>query len=792
MLIVYLSICWFIGIALASQMTWEAAYWGGLATAVILSGLILRRWSQASWLLLGLGVVCLGGARYALAVPVIDEGYVAYYNDTGATVGLLGLVNEEPDVRDQYVNLRIATERIAFPDGSSQPVTGQVLVQAPRFPVVLYGAQVAVNGRLETPPEDEEFSYKDYLARQGIHSMMIRANVDVLAEGQGNPVFHIIYAVKQRAQRTINLLIVDPEAALLSGILLGNDNGIPPDLAEDFRTTGMTHIIAISGFNIAIIIVILVGVADPFVSRKTAVIIAIVGITFYTILVGADASVVRAAVMGSIFLITSRWLGRPNFAYASLFFAGFVMTVVNPYILWDVGFQLSFAATLGLMLYADPFTQWTRKRLSRVADRKLTNQVMGVLSEAVLLTLAAQILTLPLMVGYFGQLSLISLAANAFILPLQPGVMLWGGLATMLGMIWLPLGQLFAWIAWLFLAATIGLVQAFARVPWASVPVAVSPMGMVLMFVVIGAITWWAKQTPAKRRSAMDFLQQNIGQKTAVFTSIIVLLLVFNWSQSQPDGLLHVAFLDVGQGDAIFIQTPTGRQILVDGGFYPSILNDQLGRQMPFWDRDLDILVATHPDADHVAGLVDVFDRYTIDQLITDGGELGISSTYDALLLAAEASETVVHPAQAGEIIEIGDGVRLEVVHPSAYFDTEDRNDNSVSFRLLYGDFSLLLTGDAEEPAEQAMLAQGYPLNALVFKAGHHGSRTSSSMPFLEAIQPQIIIVSAGVDNRFGHPHPEMLERAQAIGATVLRTDELGTIEVMTDGETMWWEAGPK
>ena len=283
-----------------------------------------------------------------------------------------------------------------------------------------------------------------------------------------------------------------------------------------------------------------------------------------------------------------------------------------------------------------------------------------------------------------------------------------------------------------------------------------------------------------------------MGKKKAVITSIIALLLVFNWSRSQPDGLLHVSFLDVGQGDAIFIQTPTGRQILIDGGYYPSVLNDQLGRQMPFWDRHLDMLVATHPDADHVAGLVEVFDRYTIDQLVTDGGELGISSTYDALLLSAKANETMIHPAQAGEVIEIGDGVRIEIVHPSAYFDTEDRNDNSVSFRLLYEDFSLLLTGDAEEPAEQAMLAQGYPLNSLVFKAGHHGSRTSSTMPFLEAIQPQIIIVSAGVDNKFGHPHPEVLERAQAIGATVLRTDELGTIEVTTDGQTMWWEAGPK
>jgi len=548
----------------------------------------------------------------------------------------------------------------------------------------------------------------------------------------------------------------------------------------------------ICGFNIALIIVILVGIADPFFSRKTAVLLAIIGIFVYTILVGADASVVRAAIMGSVFLVTSRWLGRPNFAYASLFFTGFFMTLINPFTLWDVGFQLSFAATLGLMLYADPFTQWARRRVSRLFDRQLTHQIMGVLSEAVLLTLAAQILTVPLMVGYFGQLSLVSLVANAFILPLQPGVMLWGGLATILGLVWLPFGQLFGWIAWLFLAATIGLVQAFARVPWAAVPVAVAPAGVVLMFAVIGGLTWYAKQTKTRRRQVMDFLQQNVGQRTAVTLSFLILILVFNWSRSQPDGKLHVAFLDVDQGDAIFLQTPTGRQILVDGGFYPSLLNDQLGRQMPFWDRHLDLVVATHPDADHVAGLVELFDRYTIDYFITDGSEMGDSPIYDALLQAAKESGVALHVARAGEVVEIGDGVRLEVVHPGPHFSAEDRNNSSVSLRVVYGDFSLLLTGDAEEPAEQAMLAQGMPLQALVFKAGHHGSRTSSSQPFLEVVRPQLIIVSAGVDNRFGHPHPEVLERAQAIGAAVLRTDELGAIEVTTDGQTMWWQAGPK
>ena len=247
MLIVYLSICWFIGIALASQLTWDAAFWGGLATAVFIIGLILRRWSQVVWLLFGLGVLCLGGARYTVAVPIIDENHIAFYNDTGATVGLLGQVAKEPDVRDTYVNLTVAVERIAFHDGSSQPVTGNVLILAPRFPVIPYGTNVAVNGRLATPPEDQDFSYKDYLARKDVHSMMVRAQVDVLATGQGSPIYHAIYAVKQRAQDSINQLIPNPESALLSGILLGDDNGIAPDLAEDFRVTGMTHIIAISG-----------------------------------------------------------------------------------------------------------------------------------------------------------------------------------------------------------------------------------------------------------------------------------------------------------------------------------------------------------------------------------------------------------------------------------------------------------------------------------------------------------------------------------------------------------------
>ncbi|MCP4423462.1 MAG: DNA internalization-related competence protein ComEC/Rec2 [Chloroflexi bacterium] len=779
-----------MGIWLAADWDWPLSIWLMMGALGFASGILQRRHERTRMALIGLAAVGFGGARYTTAVPHINESHIAHYNDS-QKVTLTGLVIDEPDTRDRFVNLRVAIDSIALGDGAVQPVHGVALVRTFRYPVIEYGTRLEMNGRLETPPEWEDFSYKDYLARQNVHSLINTPQLTVLAENEGRSLTHAILAFKARAQATINRLIPDPQAALLSGILLGNDNGISPDLAEAFRITGMTHIIAISGFNIAILIAILVRVSESFLSRRGAVIFAIVGITFYTILVGADASVVRAAIMGGIYLIANRLLGRPNFAYASLFLAGFIMTLHNPFALWDVGFQLSFAATLGLMLYADPFARWTRRRLLRRFDRKTVRAVMGLITESILITLAAQVLTLPLMMAYFGQLSLISLPANALILPAQPGVMVWGGLATLSGMVVPAIGQLFGWITWLFLAYTIGLVRLFAAVPGATVPIEISTTGIIAIYILISAITWLTKQEPEKRARITAVLRQNFTQKAALGTSLLAAILTVGWSATQPDGNLHIVFIDVGQGDATFIQTPSGRQILVDGGYYPSVLNDELGRQMPFWDKEIDLMVATHPDADHISGLPGVFERYRVGQLITNGQGLGESPIYDAVLQAAQTAETPIRRALAGETIVIEDGVQLEILHPGAELLPNERNENSVSMQLVYGDLRFVLTGDAEERGEKAILARNVPLEALVYKAGHHGSNSSSGMPFLEAIRPQIIIISVGADNNFGHPAPEMLQRAADVGAVVLRTDELGTIEMITDGRVLWQQARP-
>lgn len=792
MLIVLLSIGWFGGLWLASVTDVAWLWWLTTAVAALLVAVLGRRWQRLLLLLLALAGLGLGAARYETAVVAIDEAHVAFYNDTPQSVTLTGQVVAEPDVRDRYVNLRVAVDSITVADEAPQPVQGLVLVQAFRYPEIGYGATLRVNGRLQTPPESDTFSYRAYLARRGIHSLLTFPAITVLEETGGNPAYRAILRVKARAQASINRALPDPQAALLSGILLGNDNGLPPSLDEDFQRTGMTHIIAISGFNISLLIVLLLALAKPLLSPRGAALAALVGVALYTILVGADASVVRAAMMGSLYLLSDRWLGRRTYGVATLCLAGVAMTMLRPLTLWDVGFQLSFAATLSLMLYAQPLTDWLTQRLKLLFERDVVEKVMGVITESVLVTLAAQVLTLPLLAAHFGQLSPVSLLANALILPAQPGVMLWGGLATLGGLVSPLLGQVLGWVAWLFLSYTISLVRLLATVPGAAVAVSFDWPFLLLIYGALALATWYGRLDRQRRRALRETLQNNATQRVALGGSVMAALLVFNWGASLPDGRLHVLFMDVDQGDATLIVTPSGRQILVDGGFYPSMLNDGLGQQLPFWDKQLDLVVATHADADHVTGLAPLFARYRVDRLLTDGTTLGETAVYDAVLTAAEQAGTPLHVAQAGEAIAIEDGVVLHVLHPGERRNPQNRNENSVALRLTYGDFSLLMTGDGESQAERAMLDSGALLASLVYKAGHHGSDSSSGLPFLTAVQPRIIIVSAGVDNRFGHPHPDMLARATAVGATVLRTDELGSIEVVTDGEQMWWWAHGK
>ncbi len=793
MTLVTLTIAWLAGILLAHEigLPWQAAILLGLAASVVL--LLWRENRRVRLAAACALMLALGAGRFLLASPHFDETSLATYNDAG-WVRLEGVVVGEPDEREYYCNLRVRAERLTLPGDAEVEVDGLALVKADRYPQRHYGDRVLVEGQLETPPVLEDFSYKDYLARQGIHSMVRRAEVTLLAEGQASPILYYLFEFKRHAQSTIARILPEPQAALLTGILLGVETGIPRDLLDDFAATGTTHIIAISGFNITIISGIFFGIVQRLFGPKRAFWVAAAGVALYTILVGASAAVVRAAAMGILYLIAMR-LGRATYAPASLAGAALFMTLLNPHTLWDVGFQLSFAATIGLVLYTDPLERAFRRALARVTSAERAEKIIGLISEALLVTMAAQITTQPIILSIFGRLSLVTLLTNFLILPVQSYLMIAGAIALLLGLAFQPLGQVVGWVAWVFLTYTIEAVRLTARVPLASVPVRMESWMVWGYYALLFGLTWWLKQARERRREIWGrvalALHTRVQTKVIVGIAATLLILAFFAWRGLPDGKLHVVFLDVGQGDAIFIQTPSGKQVLIDGGPSETQVLSQLGRRMPFWDRSINLVVLTHPESDHVTGLIAVLERYRVDMIVFREMALD-SATYERWLEVIEAEGAVVYTGEVGLQLTLDQGLEMAVLHPGAEL-ADDANNNSVVTRLTYGQVSLLLTGDIEAEVEGRLVGarrdaplRESPLRSTVLKAAHHGSCSSTTQAFLDAVNPQVVVISVGADNRFGHPCDEVLERLGDL--PVYRTDEQGAIEIITDGAQMWVE----
>jgi competence protein ComEC len=451
MKLIYAGVAGLAGIWLASTFMLPAWAWLAACGLLALTALLLRR-TRASIPLLCAAFVCLGGWRYGMSLPRIDESHLAWYNDRGQ-VSIVGVVAGEPEPDGARWRARIAAEEICYPLGYAR-VSGLLLATLPAYPPVHDGDLVRVEGELVTPPVWEDFSYKDYLAREGVYSLLRLPSVEVHRSAERRGLGWALGRLRARGEAFIAAHIPEPEASLLTGILLGRDGGISDDVMDAFRDTGTAHIIVISGFNITIIAGMLLAALTRTFGRRWAVLGTIPAVIAYTVLVGGDPPVVRAAIMGCLSLVALQ-LGRRSDALNALAFTALAMTAARPQSLWDVGFQLSFAATLGIILYAIPLQMRLDRFLAARVPQEWAKGTLRWLGVGFVATLAAQVLTLPITVAYFRNLSPVSLLANLFILPVQPQVMVWGGVSLLLGLVWGSLGVPLGWVAWLFLAYTV-------------------------------------------------------------------------------------------------------------------------------------------------------------------------------------------------------------------------------------------------------------------------------------------------------------------------------------------------
>jgi competence protein ComEC len=782
--LLYLVAAWIAGIFLSSTHVAPASDWLTLATISLLLVYVVRH--RRSWrlFLACMAFFACGAGRYAWAARPLPADHIAHIVDTGY-VTLTGVVARPPDVRDNLTNLSVQLESVDQ-DGQVHTAQGLVLVQAPRQGHYAYGDRVRVSGSLLTPPEFDDFSYRDYLARRGIYALVPNARVDVLAHDQGQPWYALLYDLKDRAQRTINHLLPSPQAPLLSGILLGVESGIPDNVRAAFNQTGTSHIIAISGANIIVVMGVLLGLLEPAFGKRRAAWITLSGVAIYTLFVGADPAVVRAAIMGSLALLAAQ-SGRRAHGLTSLAFATWLMTIWNPYTLWDIGFQLSVAATAGVVLFSRQWTGRLESLLRRLFARQTARQVTQWLAEPVVVGLAAQVTTTPLILLYFGRLSVISLVANILIVPVQAYIMTLGWLAVLVGMIWTTLGEPLAWVAWIPLSYTLDIVRALARFDWASVQVdfpASYAWGVYGLLLVVALLTI---QHPDDRAALFRRLQRRITTYVIVAAGLSLLILVWATAWSFPDQKLHVWFVDVGDGHAVLIETPRGAQILIDGGSSPTRLQSAIGDALPFWDHDLDLLIVTQPKTSAIDALPALFDHYTVKLVLTNG-QTADSTSYRALVAAWEKQKVEVMPVTAGYRIQTNDGVLLEILHPQTppAADTKPE-DTGMILRLSYRDTSFLITPDVSTDAEQEMIDAGWYIGSTVLELPARGSDKANPESFLTKVDPQVAVVSVNAGNRAELPDPAVQERLRALtGAPLYRTDKNGTVEMITDGQTLW------
>jgi len=789
MTLAFLTLAWLLGLAAAAFTGADPA--AALAAAGLLAAASFALRPRPTTLALvaaGAGMIALAAWRYESTLPPDPPSGIARFND-GPALHFRAIVDGEPDDRGASRLYRLSVRETLVND-RWQPDSGGILMWAAPFPRYEYGDLLEIEGELATPPRFQDFDYREYLLRRGVGSLITYPDMRLLDRGQGNPVRATLIDVRGHLSASLADALPEPEASLAAGVLLGVRSDLPQDLKDDMNATGTSHLVAVSGQNVALVAGLLIAALAWAIGRRRAAWLALAAIIGYATLVGGQPSVIRAAVMGGLYVVAVA-LGRQNTAVGALALAGAGMTAFDPQLAHDVSFQLSFAATLGLIAAAPLLRDWLEAALSRwpaAVEFPLTRPTI----EMAAVTLAAIAFTLPITAVNFHRVSLVAPLANLFVVPAFILVAATSAITATAGVILSAAGDYLGWLAWPPAAYMVTAVRLFADIPLASIELrGVGAGHAIAWYTLLAAGLWLLSRRPLVRPDRLP-APVMVAARPLLPASGLALILALSsvllWLAitAPVSGRLTVTFLDVGQGDAILIEDPAGHRILVDGGPSGEALTSALGRRLPFYDRRIDLLVLTHPQSDHLGGLPAVLDRYGVGSVLASpiGADTAV---YWVWREAVGAAALPYVEALRGQWADLGGGARLTVVSPDPSLlaaNEGDPNEASVVLRLSMGRVAILLTGDIGTEGEADLIHSGTDLRAAVLKLAHHGSDTSSSPQFVRRVGSVVDIISVGANNRYGHPSPDVLDRLD--GGLILRTDRHGDITVSTDGQRLW------
>jgi competence protein ComEC len=698
---------------------------------------------------------------------------ISFFAESSAEVVLSGKVDDLPEYRNARWRFPLRVQRVRTEVGWRN-ANGAVLVFSDSLDDVEIGEQLLLRGFLrlaDASRNPRAFDYRAYLQAQGIAAVFYCNEPAPLWREKSRAVFawrHAIAQSKIWINAQLGRFSRGQPLALLRGLLIGERDEISKEILEAFQRTGLVHILAVSGSNVGfIVLMIFFALSLLRVPRRWHPLFLLLGIGFYMFLTGAQPPVVRASIMAAVIIIGDS-LERDADIYNSLGVAALIILLWQPLQLLQLGFQLTFIAVLGIAYLYRPIALFLRRLLPlRWRLVRLTLTLLAV-------SFAAQLATLPFSVYAFGRLPVTAILGNLIVIPMS--FIIVAAAATACAIFFLEIfSQAFGFIAALASNAMIEFTRWLSHIPLAYWDgVYISPWLLLIYVSAIATIVEWRRSPLARRWLLIAGL---LG------------LNFFVWQNAWAAGpKLRATFFDVGQGDAALLEFPQGR-LLIDAG--PLQENYDAGERvlLPFLRshgiHQLDAVLITHPHADHLGGLPALLRAIKIKKIFICGVETNSPLEQDCEKLA-DSLQVPLLPLRAGERLPEFVPAQIWALHPHRHeFGFERLNDASVVIKVVFGQRAFLFPGDAEFESENHLLQSARVLDSDVLKVGHHGSSTSSLLPFLQAVNPQWAVTSVGRWNNFGHPNPQIMARYDSLGIRILRTDRDGAVIFETDGKAL-------
>ncbi len=739
-------ICLAVGICLAHYRAW--LFLLTLLLIIVLGmSLCSKRRPSLAWIV---GFIFIGLLLYQVAAP-LPLGSLP--EQTGVQIN--GRVDSIPYFDGQKTVFVIESE-------SESPYQHKIRVVC-LFPVdFTRGDRLNLEGMLKpprSPGNPGEFDFPTYLANQGIYyNLTVKDPAQARNVQKASGVIRWVDSLRSRAEKFTRTELPSQEASVLLGMLWGGRAGMDDQQYEDFQKTGIVHLFSVGGLHVGFLLVLVNWLAGLTGSKNKGKFVAgVTSLIVYGAMVGWPPPVIRAVLMGILGLL-AYLSGRENGLLNALAISGSAILLFDPMQLFNLSFQLTMLATAGLV-YIFPCLR------SCLPGR-------GLIKDIILVPICAEMAILPLVAYHFNLFTPSSILTNIATTYLSGAAVILGFLASIFS-IWLPLiASIFIYPAGMSIELILRLVDWVAKMPGAYIWVASpSPILVGLYYAALALLLY------SLRLHSSRFCIPAAG------LLLIWLIILFLPPGIYNRGEMEIIFIDVGQGDAVLIKSPRGRFILVDGGG-SQLFDVGAKRLLPYLHhrgiRKLDLVISTHPDVDHVQGLVEVIEEMPVKSL-------GISSSlakdedYQPLREAARYNKVPCLFLEAGKSIQIDDKLDIKVLHPQPDSDGLDNNRDSVVISIDFKQFSVLLTGDVSA-AVLSDLAAYVPHPVTLIKIPHHGSKGSLSPEFYQSMQPKYAVISVGADNPFGHPHPLVLESLAEERVKVLRTDRDGAVTVNSNG----------